>query len=161
MAYRSDLEALQARHNALVAEVAERVRERDTVGRLLAELRPWDAAVKRLAEAEHRARRRRRYMLIASVLAILAIVGGFGIRAALRDPARELIDQYKAFADRMCECRDSTCAGEVAHATSAWAVERREAHDGPLRLDVAQRQHLNDVRERMVRCMASARSVAH
>jgi len=144
-------------HDALVAEVAERARERDAVGRMLAEQRPWDAAIKRLAEAEHRAHRRRRYLLIASVLAIVAIVGGFGIRAVLRDPAGDFVDQYTGFADKMCECRDSTCTGKVANETSVWAVKRAEAHDGPLKLDVAQRQHLNDVRDRMVRCMASVK----
>jgi hypothetical protein len=39
MAYRSDLEALQARHSALEAEVAALARERDEVAQFLADAR--------------------------------------------------------------------------------------------------------------------------
>lgn len=78
MAYRDDAQALEARLAALTADVAARERERDEAARTLDEARARAHADAYLADldAGGPARRRRKRIRIAALIAGLAIIVG-------------------------------------------------------------------------------------
>jgi hypothetical protein len=165
MAYRSDLEALLARHVALEAEVAERTRARDEVARLLADARA-------LAEAERQqadravggpARRRRRRTLIAATVTAFALVAGaVGYRLAQprRDRSAELITQMSLFSDEICGCSNVGCVQQVSDAMTKWAMAMAKEPPSQPKLDEATMKRATEIASRMSTCMTNAMSVA-
>lgn len=161
MAYRNDLEALLARQVALEAEVAERIRARDEVARLLAEARALEEAERQLADraAGGPARRRRRRTRIAAAMTALTLVaGGVGYRLAQpkRDRFAEAITQMSLFTDEMCGCANAACADKVSEAMTRWATEMAKDPQPPPKLDEATTKRLTEIAERMGTCMSSA-----
>ncbi len=160
MAYRDDVEALQARHAALEAEVVERERTRDEVARMLVEVRAREETERRLADlaAGGPAHRRRRRILIAAVVSVLALLGaGVAYRLARpeRDRMAEAIERFSIYTDQMCGCSDSACTRQVSEAMERWIrAMPQEDRDSPRKLDEAQKTRLMDLSTRMSQCMA-------
>ena len=160
MAYRSDLDALQARHVALEAEVADKTRARDEVARLLADARALEAAARELAEGP--ARRRRRGRLIAAAVTVLALVAGaVGYRLAQprHDRTAEAVRQMTRFTDEVCGCTDTACVQQVSEAMAKWGAALAKEDPSPPRLDEATTKQLTEITKRMGSCMMRAMSV--
>jgi hypothetical protein len=165
--YRDDVEALQARHAALEAEVAERVQARDEVARMLAEARAREDAERRLADlaAGGPARRRRRLLLIAAVAGVLtvAVLGAyFRLTVPERDRVEEAIGVFSGFVDRMCDCRDTACTQKIYDDMNRWAKEMagKEAHRRPPPdITAAQKERLNQLATRFSTCSVKAAGV--
>jgi hypothetical protein len=157
MAYRNDLEALQARHVALAAEVAERTRARDEVAQLLAEARAQDEAERRRADiaAGGPARRRRHRILIAAAATALAMVAGsigYGIAHRKHDRLAEAIDRLAEFTDEMCACPDTACTKKVSDEMSEWSM-RMAKQFKPVTIDESSQTRVNAIVKRMSSCM--------
>lgn len=138
MIYRDDIEALEARHRALEAEVIERSRARDEVARMLADARArvqHEAAM--IDHVVGRARRGRRRMWFACAMAVLVVIGGgigYGLaRSTGPDRDEQMLDRYERFVDEVCSCVDEACAHKAMAELAAWA--QRVADKGsPLKL---------------------------
>jgi hypothetical protein len=164
MAYRNDLEALLARHVALEAEVAERIRARDEVARLLAEARALEEAERQLADlaAGGPARRRRhRTLMVTAMTALTLVAGSVGFRLAQprRDRLEEAITQMTVFTDEMCSCVDAACAEKVSDAMTKWGSEMAKEAQPPLRLDDAITKRFTEIGQRLGTCMSRAMTV--
>jgi hypothetical protein len=158
--FRSDIDALEARHAALTAEVADRVRARDEAAQMLAE------AKARERDDAHRAdlatggpARRRRYVLLGFVgafavgLGILALAHlGHTRRDARERRHAQIVAQFEVFANQTCACQDQACTKRVNDATLAWMStlpsEARDANPGANWLDKMQ-----TLSQRMGECM--------
>src|SRR5688572_32730574 len=114
--YRSDLEALAARHAALEAEVNDRVKQRDEAARMLEDARARQRAVDRAADfaAREPARRTRRtiVMMVTGLAVVAAFIGMASVRS--KDNERErfyarVMVQFEKFANDACACKDSDC----------------------------------------------------
>src|ERR1044071_5122746 len=125
MAYRNDVDALAARHQALETELAERTRERDDVARMLAEAKARDAEEKARLYAETcgpARRRHRRRAVVVATLAAIGMIGAVGYRASHRraDRFERAIERFRLFTDDMCGCRESACARHVTDRVTEW-----------------------------------------
>src|SRR5215471_3102514 len=125
MVYRDDVAALEARHRALEAELAERTRERDAVACLLAEAKAREEHENRLlAETMAGAtRRRRQHVAIgAAIAAAVMVVGGAEYRASHRSDDRmaELVARYAMFTDEICRCADVACTMRTTEKMTVW-----------------------------------------
>ena len=161
MVYRDDVEALEARHRALEADLAERMRERDDVARLLAEAKQRAAYESRLmAEALAGAtRRKRQRTLIAGAIATAAgIIGAAEYRATHRgaDRTAELVARYAMFADEICRCADMACTTRTTDKMTAWAAELAREDPLPAKIDEASMKRMTELAERFTRCMTAA-----
>ena len=161
MVYRDDVTALEARHRALEADLAERTRERDDVARLLAEAKERAAYESRmLAEALAGAtRRKRQRTLIAGAIAAAAvIVGAAEYRATHRgaDRTAELVARYAMFADEICRCNDMACTTRTTDKMTAWAAELAREDPLPSKIDEASMKRMTELAERFTRCMTAA-----
>jgi len=161
MVYRNDVEALEARHAELEAQVAERARARDEVAQMLVEARVRRETEHRLADlaAGGPARRRRRAFRIAAVAILLALVG---IGAVYRftptesDRIEAAIRQMSQFTDQMCTCTTSGCAQQVNEAMTKWAQAMAKEFEPRPNLDAGQMKHATEVAERLAKCMMKA-----
>src|SRR5688572_4631261 len=163
MVYRDDVEALEARHAALEAEVAERARARDEAARLLAEARAHREAERQLADLASGGptRRRRRRILIAAVVGALALVGvGVAYRLARseRDHFEQAIAQFSRFADQMCSCSNDACTRQVSDAMAKWGSEMAKDREAQAEIDDAQKERALAIARKMGECMAKATS---
>ena len=163
MVYRSDLEALKARHDVLAKEVAAHTRELDQVAGLLVEARAQDEADRRMADlaAGGPARRRRKRLAIAAgIVAVAALAGGIAYRLThpVPDRMQETIVQFEGFADQMCACKTNQCAEGVNKQMSTWAEEMaKDAADKPApKMSDEQTKYITEVAERFGKCMVSA-----
>ncbi len=167
MAYRSDLEALEARHAALEAEVAERVRARDEAARMLGEARAKQREEALAADwaAGGPAQRRRRGMVIALSIGAAALLCGVLLHHAMRPSPREVrleaaIRKIDQFTDQMCACKDKACAEKVNDAMTRWGQE--VAHEEPSfvdRIDEKTQARISDIVKRLSDCMTKAFTV--
>jgi hypothetical protein len=161
MAYRNDLEALQARHVVLEAEVAERTRARDEVAGLLADARAIEEAAR--AQADHLAggpaRRRRRRTWLAAVVTVL-VFGAVGHRLAQprRDRLAAVINQLSLFADEACGCSNLACVQQVSDAMTKWGTELAKQPRSSPTLDAATTKRITEISNRMATCMTRAMS---
>jgi hypothetical protein len=135
MAYRSDLEALEARHAALEAEVAERTRQRDEIARMVDEARSREhhANIARDWAAGGPARRRRRNINIGVAVGVVMVLGLGVVRLATRPSARErrietAIKKFEYFTDQICACKDKTCAERVTADITKWSEEMTRSY---------------------------------
>jgi hypothetical protein len=162
--YRSDLEALEARHAALEAEVTDRVRQRDEAARMLheARARQRDADVAAdYADGGPARRRRRTLVLICAGLAVVAgfiTMGRVSSRGNDRDAFyRRVMVQFEKFADEACECKDSACITALNDRMMKWGNEiTRDLEPEQPKLDEAMMKKAQALSERMSNCMTKA-----
>lgn len=161
MAYRGDVEALEARVAALSADLAHRVLERDEAAQMLAEARARANADAYLADldAGGPARRRRKRLRIASMAAGIAmIVGGVVAYRARSHPDRfaEAMQTFDRFADQMCQCKDNACVTHVSDDMNAWGMKMAKEWGPEPKLDAVQMKRATAIGERMGTCWAAA-----
>jgi hypothetical protein len=164
MAYRGDVEALEARVAALSADLAHRVRERDEAAQLLAEARARANAEAYIADldAGGPARRRRKRLRIAAMAAGIAmIVGGVVAYCARPHPDRfeEAMRTFDRFADEMCQCKDAACVTHISDDMTRWGTQMSKEMPQP-KLGDAQMKRAMAIGERMGQCMQKAMSYA-
>jgi hypothetical protein len=131
VAYRSDIEALEARKAALDGELADRTRERDEVAAMLAEARARQAAA--LAALEMPSTRRACGVAQASILAcVIALFAALAVVRAISDDDRPScrassfsVGALEALADEACACKDAACGEAVARKLTAWSERAR------------------------------------
>ncbi len=159
MAYRSDVDALEARVKHLSAELAERERERDEAARMLAEARAKEQADQLAADyaAGGPQRRRRRRLTIAAAAAATLIAGLFAWRIAHRrhDSTERVLRRLDQFADQMCACPDAACMQHVSEAMASWAIAM-EREGVPEHLDDATMKRAEAIAERVTKCTQKA-----
>jgi hypothetical protein len=162
MAYRGDVEALEARVAALTADLAVRMRERDEVARLLDEARARAHAEAYFADLQSGgpARRRRKRLRIAAIAASLAmIVGGlFAYRARSHrgDRLEDAMRVFEKLTGEMCQCRDSVCATQVSDELTRWGTAMQKEWQPPPKLTEAQLKRATALGTRMGECMSKA-----
>jgi len=160
MAYRNEIDALQARLAMLEVDLGERTLERDEVARMLAEAR------ERARREDHEARapiRRRRRWIFAVVAAGLLALGGIASLFVMRSRPHRLdidgaIDELQRFSDQMCACKeyDRACGKGVSDAMTKWgqAVEKEYPnHDYPRPTD-EQMKRITGIAETLGKCMS-------
>ena len=160
MAYRSNVEALEARLKDLESQVGDRTRERDEVAALLAEARAKDDAERHVAEAPRR-RRKRRIIVLAALASLAVIAAAFAVfRTTCRnetDQFAEAIATLEKFTDDMCRCRDAACAQKVSDAMTTWSREMAKRHPKPpSRLTSQQEKDITAIADKLGRCMQTA-----
>ena len=163
--YRSDLEALEARHAALEAEVTDRVRQRDEAARMLdeARARQRDADVAADFASGGPDRRRRRLFVLA--LAGLAVVAAFIGMARVRSRANErerfherVMMQFEQFANDACKCQDAECITALNERMTVWGQQITSQMDmyESQKIDEASMKRAQAIGERMGNCMTKA-----
>jgi hypothetical protein len=130
MAYRNDLDALEARYQALEDELAGRTRARDEVAHMLAEARAraqHEAVLADLAAGGPARRRRERATLAAVVTAAALIVGGLGYWKSLPsfdDRMETVLHEMSELTDEVCACRDRACADAAVEHLQRWSEQK-------------------------------------
>jgi len=136
MAYRNDVDALEARLAAVQRDLDATTRDRDETARLLAEAR--DRANNDALAADYAAggpqRRRRRQVAIVTAAAVAALGGGGLAYKLTRGPtAAERFERMLAdgvtFEHSMCGCKDKACAEAVNDELNRWATQLAKEHN--------------------------------
>ncbi len=156
MAYRSDLDAMEARVASLDAELAERSAERDEALRMLEEARARERNDRIYADyaAGGPARRFRRNCWIGGGILIAAILGMFAFRIMTRDHSMErMIDKFEGFTQEMCACPDSACSSAVTDRMTKWSVEASRDFEKSSRPTQAEMKRMTALGERLASCM--------
>lgn len=167
MAYRNDVDALAARHEALQAEVDAKTRDRDEVSRLLEEARGRERneqLYRDYASGGPQRRRRRRVRialaLAALMTAVLGIVFAFRVMHHPVDRIAEAMRMMEKFTDEMCQCHDSRCAQDVSDVMMRWSQQQAQQHPAGLpQLSDKDSKRAAALGERMGRCMVRAMNV--
>jgi hypothetical protein len=164
--YRNDLEALEARHAALEAEVADKIRRRDEAARMLEEARARQRAEAIAADYASGGHARRQKRMVAVVLGSIAflIAMGAAVRILHRgdDRARRMermMAQFEAFTDDICACTDSKCAMAVTDRMTKWAQEASKTANLDDKPDAETMERAQKIGTRMSECMTKAMSV--
>ena len=138
MAYRNDIDALEARHRVLEAEVVERVRARDEVAHMLLEARDRDAAERHFSDLAAGGPRRRRRRLVLIVAIMLVVVGGVyagitGVRhhrnAQRHAQIVAAMTRFEMFTNEVCACTTAACVQTVTEEMTKWAQEASSRSD--------------------------------
>ena len=164
MAYRNDVDALEARLKDLESEVGDRTRERDEVAQLLAEARARESAERYVTEAPRR-RRKQRIIVVAVFASLAAVIAAFAIfrttcRGDRTDYIAEAIAKLQEFTDQMCQCRDATCAQKVGDELTKWGQEMAKRHPNPpSNMTEQQTKDINAIAEKLGMCMQKAMTV--
>ena len=130
MVYRNDLDALEARYQALEDELADRARARDEVGQMLVEARAraqHEAVLADLAAGGPARRRRERAMLAVVVTLAAVIVGGLGYwksQPSTEDRVEATLHEMSELADELCACRDAACARAGQDHLTRWSEQK-------------------------------------
>ena len=168
MAYRNDVDALAARHEALQAEVDEKTRDRDEVSRLLEEARARkrnDDLYQDYASGGPQRRRRRRIRIALGFAAL--VIGVLGVVLALRVSHHEpyhwdaSIKQIQQFKDEMCQCHDYACAQRVVEAMTSWSQQQAREMRMPPPMSKADTERIARTGEQMGQCMQALWNVEH
>jgi hypothetical protein len=162
--YRSNLEALEARHAALEAEVADRVQQRDEAARMLDEARSRqrDADVAAdLASGGPDRRRRRSFVLVFAGLAIVAaFIGMARVRSTSIERERfyaRVMLQFEKHTTDACACKDTACITALNDRMTAWGNDvMREMDNQPLFFDEQKLKRSQELGERLASCMTKA-----
>lgn len=162
MAYRNEIDALQARLANIEADLGERTLERDEVAHMLAEAR--ERARREDYEARAPIRRRRRWIFAVVASGLLAL-GGIASLFVMRSGPRRLdidqaIDEMQMFSDRMCACKegDQACAQSVSDAMTKWSeavTKQYPKHDYPKPTD-EQMKRIMGIADTLTKCMSRA-----
>ena len=166
MAYRNDVDALEARLAAVQRDLDATTRDRDETARMLGEARDRvrndDLAADYAAGGPQRRSRRR--ALIIGATAALATIGGFATYKLTRPSATERFEQvfgqFVGFETAMCKCTDKQCADTVMEGVNKWAVEmaKEQPPKTPTPTD-EQMKRMSTVAEHFGQCMTKAMSV--
>ena len=161
MAYRNDVDALEARLAALQGDVQETTKARDEVAQLLTEARARAAAEGLAADwaAGGPQRRRRRTIWIAVTLATFATLSALVTVRLLRpkeDPFKQVMAQFTVYSDHMCACRDKACVDKVTDEMTRWSQEMAKEDPKPPHMSEDQIKAATAIGERMGTCMQSA-----
>jgi hypothetical protein len=163
MAYRSDVDALEARLVALRGEVGEKTRERDEVAHLLTEARARAAADGLAADwaAGGPQRRRKRRIWAATIAATIAVLGTLLTLRVMHhghpDPFQSTARQFAIFTHAMCTCHDKQCADGVNDELTRWAQDMaRDARQPQSRPSPEQMKLFQDLGQRYATCMTTA-----
>lgn len=162
--YRNDLEALEARHAALEAEVADKVRRRDEAARMLEEARAQQRAANIAADFAAGGPARRQRQMVAVVLGSIAFLIALGavMRVIHRgdDRARRMervMTQFERYTDEICACKDKDCATAVTDRMTKWAGEiAKDMTPDDAKPDAAAMERMTKVGQRMSDCMTKA-----
>ena len=162
--YRNDLEALEARHAALEAEVADKVRRRDEAARMLEEARARQRAATIAADMAAGGPARRQRQMVAVVLGSIAFLVALG--AVMRvihhgdDRARRMervMSQFERYTDEVCACKDKDCAMAVTDRMSKWAAEiAKDMSPDDAKPDPSAMERMTKLGQRMSDCMTKA-----
>jgi hypothetical protein len=167
MAYRNDLDALEARLAAVQRDLDATTRDRDETARMLAEARDQvrndDLAADYAAGGPQR-RRRRRAVVIASA-ALLATVGGIATYKLTRRSStyrtEAIMEQFAGFEAAMCKCTDKRCADAVTAGLNAWSVAlAKEQPKNTPTLSEQQMKRMSTIAEHYAQCMTKAMTSA-
>jgi len=157
VAYRNDVEALEARLADLRRDVADRTRERDEVARLIAEMHERDRRAAILADLQAggpEQRLRRRALTTLGIVA-MTVIGALGYRAYQRDDRMEkVMARFEEFADAVCACTDKACGDKVMAETSRWSTAIAKDLADPPKLDDAMTKRATQIGEKFGRCAA-------
>ncbi len=160
MAYRSDVEALEARFQVLETELAQRVRERDDAARMLDEARRRAHADQIAADlaAGGPARRRRKRVLVAATSALVSLFAAAAIHLATRAHGRiedEMLTKLAFYTDEMCTCTDKSCAEHVSEDMMRWGQQiERKARS--VHLDDRMERRATELGRQLGECMKTA-----
>ena len=163
--YRSDLEALEARHAALEAEVNDRVRQRDEAARMLEEVRARQRAADLAADFARGEPGRRRRRTLVMMLTGLAVVAAFIGMARVRSKENErerfyarVMVQFEKFTNDACACTTSECITALNERMSKWGSEITREMDmyEPQQPDESAMKRAQELGERMGACMTKA-----
>lgn len=162
MAYRNDVEALEARLAALDGEVAEQTRARDEAAALLAEARAraeMSGLAADWAAGGPMQRRRRRFRIAAGVAlcSALCVALTAGIIRHHGTPNRgdQMLLQFAMFTGEMCACRDKTCVETTSNNMTQWSMQLANESQPP-KIDDGTMKVAIQLGERMARCMSTA-----
>lgn len=166
MAYRNDVDALEARLAAVQRDLDSTTRDRDETARMLEEARAG-ARNEELA-ADYAAggpirRRRKRAAFIAGA-ALLATVGGIATYQATRPSSTahfdEIMAQFTAFETEICACKGKACADRVLEKMNKWStgLAQQAEESTPRRPTEEQMKRMSTVAEHFGQCMTSAMS---
>ena len=163
MAYRNDVDALEARLAAVQRDLDATTRDRDETARMLGDARDRvrndDLAADYAAGGPQR-RSRRRATYIASA-ALLAAVGGFATYKLTRPSAgqqfEKLYAQFVGFETAMCKCTEKTCADAVMDGVNKWGqATAKETPEPPAQPTEEQIKRMTTVAEHFGQCMTKA-----
>jgi hypothetical protein len=163
MAYRDDISALEARVEALSAEVADRERERDEAARILFEARAREyeqRVAADIAAGGPQRRMRRRLQIIVSTIAVVLAIAGIVMfashRSAKRDRVEQALRQFDQFADQACACKDMACVQHVADTMTEWSRAHLEDFEPADKLDKDQLDRGTKIAARLGECITHA-----
>jgi hypothetical protein len=160
--YRSDLDALEARHAALEAEVAERVRQRDDAARMLAEARAQQRNAEIAADYASGGPARRKRLAVSIAIGALVFAGMVAALARIkaRPSYEERMDrvmaQFEQFTNDMCECKDKACAQLVSDQMQKWASDLSKDMPPAEKYDEGTMKRAAALGDRMGKCMSKA-----
>jgi hypothetical protein len=159
MAYRNDLEALEARYRVLDSELAHRVRERDEVKQMLDEARDYAEWVER--RPERRARHRRiAISVFATAALVIAGVGYVMISGHRTRHFDEAFEKFSGFTDQMCACTTKACADRIQTDLTLWAetmAKDEQASEKPSPEDI---KRISNVAQRYADCLTKLQNGA-
>jgi hypothetical protein len=163
MAYRNDVDALEARLAAVQRDLDATTRDRDETARLLAEAR--DRAHNDELAADYAAggpqRRRRRQLAIGASAAFLALAGGVATCKLTRPSSAarfdEIMAQFVGFETAMCKCTDKACADVVLEDMNKWGTKLAQEDDkNAAPPSEEQMKRMSTVAEHFGQCMTTA-----
>jgi hypothetical protein len=158
--FRSDLDALEARHAILEAEVADKVRARDEAARMLDEARARQrdeaTTARHIPRAHALSRRRVIFAMVGTMMFALGLVLVARVDDQREERARgfratRIMVELEAFTKQVCACRDVECTLQVNETMRAWRTERAIDRDidGS---DPRRAKKLLELGERMATC---------
>jgi hypothetical protein len=165
MAYRNDVDALEARLSAVQRDLDATTRDRDETARMLGEARDRvrndDLAADYAAGGPQRRRRRR--ALITGAAAALAVIGGFATYKLTRPSASQRFEQvfaqFTGFETAMCKCTNKQCADSVMDGVNKWATTiAKEQPQKSSQPTEEQMKRMSTVAEQFGQCMTKAMS---
>lgn len=163
MAYRNDVDALEARLSAVQRDLDAATRDRDETARMLDEARDRvrndDLAADYAAGGPQRRSRRR--ALIIGATAALATIGGFATYKLTRPSAgaqfEQIYTQFVGFETAMCKCTDKVCADAVMDGMNKWGQAlAKEQPQHPTQPTEEQMKRMTTVAEHFGQCMTKA-----
>jgi len=166
MAYRNDVDALEARYRAVQAEVDEKTRARDDVARMLEEARARernDELYRDFASGGPQRRRRRRIRIGVTLAAVVTIaMGGVFVMRHHHGPDRkaQIFREMERFTDQLCQCHDMQCVQGVSDEMTRWSQQVTKEIGNPPKLSDAEMKRATTIAERMAKCMQQAMSTS-
>lgn len=159
--FRSDVDALAARHAVLEAELADKVRARDEAARMLAEARAKQHDVARGDTPRARALAQHRRRVVFACLGVMMFALGLVLVARVADQrearahefhAIRIQTQFEAYAAALCACPDRACVAQVSNEMNAYASGLRD--EASVKSSPVWTKRTAALGERMARCVS-------